>query len=115
MKIVKLNDAEKFNNSERCEVLEYPLNDADINCATAIITGRYPDKGYCVNEQCKELIYVIEGKGTLNKKDEVVSFEKGDVILIEKGEKYFWDANCKIVMPCTPAWYPEQHKMIEEE
>lgn len=39
MKIVKLNDAEKFNNSQRCEVLEYPLNDKDINCATAIITG----------------------------------------------------------------------------
>ena len=101
IKKVKLSDAEKFNNSDNCEVLEYPLNDPDINCATAIITGRYPDNGYCVNEKCKELIYVIDGKG--------------DVILIEKGEIYFWEANCKIVMPCTPEWYPEQHKMLEEK
>lgn len=53
------------------------------------------------------MIYVIEGNGTLNKKDETIHFEKGDVILIEKGEIYFWDANCRLVMPCTPAWYPE--------
>lgn len=97
MKLVKLNDAEKFNNSDKCEVLEYPLSDPDINCATAVITGRYPDKGYCVNEQCKELIYVIDGSGTLNKQDEVISFEKGDVILIEKGEVYFGNANVKLL------------------
>lgn len=114
MKIIKLEEAEKFNNSEKCEVLEYPLKDADINCATAIITGRYPDRGYCMNEKCKELIYVIEGNGTLNKKEEIINFAKGDIILIEKEEKYFFDANCKIVMPCTPAWYPEQHKIVEE-
>ncbi len=114
MKLVKLNQAEAFANGDKCKVLEYPLEDKDINCATAILTGRYPDKGYCVNEECKELIYVIEGKGTLNKKEEIIQFEKGDVILIEKGEKYYWDANCRIVMPCTPAWYPEQHKFIKE-
>lgn len=72
MKQVKLNDAEKFNNSDKWEVLEYPLSNPDINCATAVITGRYPDKGNCVNEQCKELIYVIDGSGTLNKQDEVI-------------------------------------------
>ncbi len=114
MKIVKLKDANEFSNSDNCKGLEYPLNDSDINFATSQITGRYPEKGYCVNEKCKELIYVIDGKGTLNKKDEIISFEKGDVMLIEKGELYYWNANCKIVMPCTPAWYPEQHKMIED-
>lgn len=27
MKLVKLEQAEKFNNSDKCEVLEYNLND----------------------------------------------------------------------------------------
>ena len=115
MKLIKFEQTEKFKNGENCEVLEYPLDDKDINISTAVLSGRYPEKGYCVNEQCKELIYVVSGSGTLNKKDEVIEFKKGDAVLIDKGEMYYWDANCEIVMPCTPAWYPEQHKMIEEE
>lgn len=114
MKLVKVEQAQRFSNSEKCQVEEYPLGDKDINFATATITGRYPDNGYCVNEECKELIYVIDGDGTLNKKDETIEFNKGDVILIDKGEIYYWNAHCTIVMPCTPAWYPEQHKFIEE-
>lgn len=112
MKIIKFEQAEKCANSEKCQVLEYGFKDIDINCATAIITGRYPDTGYCMNEECKELIYVIDGYGTLNKENEIIEFKKGDAILIDKKEKYYWDAHCTIIMPCTPAWYPEQHKLL---
>lgn len=113
MKLVRFEDTVKFENSENCKGVEYPLYDKDINCSTAVITGRYPEKGYCVNEECKELIYVLEGTGSLNKQDEVINFKKDDVILIDKGEVYYWEGNFKIVMPCTPAWYPEQHNVIE--
>ena len=44
--------------------------------------------------------------------NETISFKKGDAILIDKKEKYYWDAYCTVVMPCTPAWYPEQHKIL---
>lgn len=114
MKLVKLEQAQEFSNSDKCKGLEYPLEDKDINFSIATIQGRYPDSSYCMNEACKELIYVIEGNGSLNKKDEKIEFKKGDAILIEKGEAYFWDAHCTIAMPCTPAWYPEQHKLIEK-
>lgn len=86
MKIIKLEQAEESNNSEKCKVLEYSFKDKDIDCATAVISGRYPDEGFCVNEVCKELIYVIEGNGTLNKEDEIIEFKKGDAILIDKEE-----------------------------
>ena len=114
MKLLRFEDSQKFENSDKCIVIEYPLGDKDINFSTAVLTGRYPDKGYCVNEECKELIYVIDGTGTLNKKDEKIEFKKGDVVLIDKGEMYYWDAQCTIAMPCTPAWYPEQHKFVNE-
>mgnify|MGYP003293451694 FL=1 len=42
------------------------------------------------------------------------AYKKGDIVLIDKGEAYYWDAYCTIAMPCAPAWYPEQHKLIEE-
>lgn len=113
MKIVRLEEANNFENSEKCKGMEYQLNDKDINFAIAQINGRYPDQGYCMNQECKELIYVMEGKGTINKKDEIVEFKKGDVLLIDKKESYYWDGKFTIIMPCTPAWYPEQHKMID--
>lgn len=114
MKIIKLEEAQRFDNSDKCKVLEYEFGDKDIDCATAIINGRYLNSGYCMNVECKELIYVIDGKGTLNKKDETIEFKKGDAILINKGEEYYWNAQCTIIMPCTPAWYEEQHKLIEK-
>ena len=93
MKIVKKDEAEKFENSNECMVLEYPLKDGDIDCAITTITGRYPDKGYSINQKCKAMIYIIEGNGTLNTKEKSVSFEAGDSILINKEETYFWDAS----------------------
>lgn len=114
MKLVKLEETHKFVNSDECKGIEYLLDDKDIDFSTATINGRYPNHGYCINEKCKELIYVIDGIGTLNKKNEEINFNKGDVILIEKGEMYYWEAKCTIAMICAPAWYPEQHKLIEE-
>lgn len=66
MKLVKFEQAYEVSNSDKCKVLEYPLDDKDINFSTGIINGRYPDRGYCVNEECKELIYVLGG-GRLSK------------------------------------------------
>jgi len=43
-----------------------------------------------------------------------LNFLGGDIVLIDKGEVYYWDAHCTIAMPCTPAWYPEQHKYVKE-
>lgn len=115
MQFVKSSEAVSFSNSSKCRGIEYPLQDKEINFSIAKITGRYPEHGFCVNEECKELIYVMEGSGNLYIKDssEVISFEQGDVILIDRKEIYFWDADCTIMMPCTPAWYEGQHKLID--
>lgn len=114
MKKYKKEDIILYKNSETCENLIYEIDDKDINFSIAKINGKYPETGYCVNEKVKELLYIMEGTGKLIKKDEVLEFKAGDVILVEKGGAYRWDANCKVVIPCTPAWYPEQHKLIEE-
>lgn len=48
---------------------------------------------------------VVEGKEYL--------FNAGDVVLIEPGERYYWEGNFEIFMPCTPAWYAGQHQEVE--
>ena len=114
MEIIKYDNALKGKNSAKCKTLEYSFNDKEIDLGIATINGRYPDKGYGVNLVSKELIYVIEGKGTLNFENKRIEFSKGDSILIEPNEKYYYDTEyCVISMTCTPAWSPEQHKLID--
>ncbi len=56
------------------------LKSKDIDLGIATISGRYPDEGYGVNLISKELIYVIEGSGTLNFENEKIEFSEGDSI-----------------------------------
>ena len=113
MKIIRNIDAIKGANSDKCKTIEYSFEDADIDLGLATITGRYPDEGYCINLISKELVYVLEGSGKLCFEDKSISFSKGDAILINNNEKYYWDTKyCEVSMTCTPAWNPEQHKII---
>ena len=114
MKVIKLKDALKGENSKKCKTIEYSFNDKDLDLGLATITGRYPEEGFCVNLVSKELIYVIDGDGRINFEDKKIVFSKGDSILIEPNEKYYWDTNfCKVTMSCTPAWSVEQHKLVK--
>lgn len=114
MQVIKNNDAIRGSNSDKCKTIEYSFNDKNIYLGIATITGRYPESGFCVNTVSKELIYVLDGSGKLYFKNDVVEFEKGDAILIDSNEIYYWDSvYCVVSMSCTPAWNEEQHKLVE--
>lgn len=114
MQIIKKNNAIKSANSDKCKTLEYSFNNKNIDLGIATITGRYPENGYCVNTISKELIYVLDGNGKLCFENNFVEFEKGDSILINSNEKYYWDSTfCVVTMACTPAWNEEQHKLVQ--
>lgn len=61
MKIVRLEETQKFENSKLCIATEYRIGDKDIDIATAEINGKYPEEDYCVNTEVKEMIYVLSG------------------------------------------------------
>lgn len=71
MKIVKLEETQQFKNSNLCIATEYNFGDKDIDIATAEINGKYPEKGYCVNTEVKEMIFVISGGVQSIKKTEL--------------------------------------------
>lgn len=111
---IKNDDAIKCVNSDKCETLEYSLKDKDIDLCVALITGRYPEKDYCLNLISKSLIYILEGTGKLYFENKTIEFSKGDSILIDSNEKYYWDTNyCKVSITCTPAWSKEQYKIVK--
>lgn len=113
MKIIRSNEAVEGSNSDKCVTIEYSFGDKDLDLGIAIITGRYPESGFCVNLISKELIYVLEGDGELCFNDKTIKFKQGDAILIENNEKYYWNTSyCKVSMSCSPAWNSEQHKLV---
>lgn len=113
MKIIHKNQTKIFKNSESCTAIEYPLGDKDINGAIIELDGRYPEKGRAVNTVCKELAYIIDGQGIISTEGTEIKISKGDLIFLEPGEKYFWKGKLVMFIPCSPAWYPDQHKEIE--
>lgn len=113
MEVIKKEETKKGKNSEVCKTIEYSFKDKDLDLGIATITDRFPDSGYAVNLICKELIYVIEGEGTLYFEEKNIPFSTGDSILIQPNEKYYWDTDyCVVSMSCTPAWNREQHKLL---
>jgi len=91
-------------------VWEYPAIDKRIHGSVVILNGRYPKKGRVVNEKVTELGFVLKGSGKIMIEEEEINFREDDQILIKPKQKYYWDAKATLFMPCTPAWYPKQHK-----
>lgn len=114
MKHIKEKDTIKRDNSSVCKIIEYPLNDEDIDLVIAEITGRYPDKGYALNNASKELIYILDGRGKIIFKDKEIKYDKGDVVLINNNEAYYYDTNyTKVTISCNPAWNIKDYKNID--
>jgi hypothetical protein len=115
MNCIKMNEANAYSG-DGYSGNDYPMTDPDINFATIKINCRSPKKGFQANTDCKELLYILNGSGKMYKmdSDEVYDFNKGDLLFIGKNEYYAFDGDFEAAVPCTPAWYPEQHIYTEE-
>jgi len=39
--------------------------------------------------------------------------DTGDAVIIEAGEKYYWEGNMKLFISCRPAWNKDQHQLVD--
>lgn len=113
MKIIRSSDAPVVKIDESCLAREYDFGDGDINSAVIELKGRSPEKGWVVNEKVKELVHVIKGSGKLCFEASSYELGAGDEVLIDPGEKYYFEGEMTFTVPCTPSWNPEQQKHIE--
>lgn len=112
MHIIRKSQAVAVDNNSS-KVLEYDFGDADIDIAYIRVEGRYPITGRVTNEISKESCYIVEGSGTIYVEEEPFSFSAGDALLIQPGERFYWEGNMTMVVPSTPAWKPEQHRQVD--
>jgi mannose-6-phosphate isomerase-like protein (cupin superfamily) len=113
MKIALKNQSFQRKNSDNCIVTEHPQLDEHIDFAIVKISGKYPLTGSAMNLQCKELIYVHEGQGTVVVNLKPQPLQAGDVILIEPGEKFVWEGELTLHISCHPAFTVDQHVIVQ--
>ena len=114
MKISFRHQAIQRKNSDVCVVTEHPIDDEIIDFAVVKVTGRYPDARYATNKKCKEIVYVHDGTGKVSVDGKEYSISAGDVVLIEPGEKFYWEGkDLNLFISCTPAFTLEQHQIVD--
>lgn len=104
-----------FENSPVCKGIGYAAEGASMDIAKIELTGRYPERGWVMNEISYEMAYVLSGSGEfIRENEETLQVGEGDVVSIEAGKKYAWCGMMTIIVPCNPPFDPTQHKLLEE-
>lgn len=95
---------------------DYLLDTDRANIAEIKLSGRYPAEGTAENKISEMIVYVAEGKVTLNQGEEKHTLGKGDAILVKVGIPYFWEPNPEVTLAVfsTPPWTAEQHTQSPE-
>ena len=113
--IIKRFEAKKVQENNNSQFLDYQFPFIHASLGISIIEGRYPQTGYDVDEQVEASWYVEKGRGIVWIAGQELNVEKGDMLYIPAGEKYWIKGeNLKLIVCSSPPWYPEQHKHIEE-
>lgn len=113
--IIKKSERVRHENSEKCTAYEYPFDEKDINLAYIEIDGRYPDSGFALNREVKEMLFVASGTGSVTIEGERFEISEGDVVLIRPGKRYFIEGSLRLVVPCHPSWNPEQYEILDDD
>ena len=112
--IIKKNKWEIHNNWNNCEVLEYPEFSKNFGIAKANISGRYPEKWYCINHECEQLFILQKWKIQIFTEDKGEVLEIWDAFYIDKNEKYYTESNwCEVLIINSPIWNPEQSEYLD--
>ncbi|MDA3837223.1 MAG: hypothetical protein PF542_06400 [Nanoarchaeota archaeon] len=112
--LIKKSDSDKYENTKSCTVWNYDFPNKNLGCATALISGRYPDSGRSVNLECDEIYLCISGSGIIHSDKGDFEISQGDLYFFEKNEKYWVDGtNLFVVLVNSPKWSPEQHKLVD--
>ena len=90
---------------------DFPLDTTKSNVSKIDLSTRYPETGFALNTRSEMVVYVLDGTTQLYC-GEKRTVHKGAVILIKKGEKYFWQPHGKVTLLIfnTPPWVPEQQR-----
>lgn len=108
-------DGSPFENSPVCKGVGFALEGASMDLAKIELAGRYPERGWVMNETSHEMAYILRGNGEfISENNETIEVGEGEVISIATGKKYAWSGTMTLVVACNPPFDPSKHKHMEE-
>ena len=113
MEVATLDEAIYFENSDQCTGHSYQFKNKEMDLAHIKVTGRYPSKGFAFNKECKEMVYVLSGRGKVFSGGKEAEIKATDLIYIPENEKYYWEGELDILITCNPPFHPDQHECEE--
>ena len=111
--IIKKSERKKHANAPSCVAYEYEHGDEDIDIAFIEIRGKYPEKGSAMNKICKEMVFVVGGKGKIEIDEKSYSLNEGDTVLIQPNQKYFFEGNIDLIFSCHPSFNSKNYVRCE--
>lgn len=88
MTIIQSSETKKIQASPTTTIWEFVMKEKSISGAIAEIKDRYPEKGFAVNENSKELVFVISGEGYIVTPTQKKPLRVGDLIFLDKKESF---------------------------
>jgi len=113
--LYKKKDAKKFVIPGETKGLLYPSSPKkDQTIASIKINGKYPKKGYSINDLSMETIYLLEGFFTIEADKKIFEIEPGDIFMVFPKVKYKIKGKGKAMVFISPAWEKNKNKIIEK-
>ena len=113
--VIKESEVTTSQENKVSRFHEYPFPFKNASLGISEINGRYPQSGFDVDEKVEASWCVENGSGIIWIDGEEHSVEKGDMIYIPAGEKYWINSNdLRLIVCSSPPWTLEQHRHIEE-
>lgn len=113
--VIKKHQSTPIKEGDNSTIWDYPMPSEETGISYQILNGRKPEKGWYRNTVCREIIFVIDGKASVNIDDDEFDLSSGDVVILEVGQKHFGNYhNTRLITVTSPNWYEEQCKIIED-
>lgn len=111
--LIKKENARKKENSPGCIVREYDFPHKELGLANAHITGRFPETGKAINNECNEIYYIISGTWTIHHESWTYPITAWDCFFFEKSKRYRVEGdNLHILLSTAPARFLQQYNQI---
>jgi len=88
---------------------EYPFTSGGLSLGISSVRGRYPAGGWDVDNGIEQIWYVMKGSATVEAGDKTYELAEGDMLHIDKGERFSINGTITIMVASSPAWTDEQH------